>query len=544
MNKVHVNTENECHENADASIVPPPWVENPLVVEAVEDAVHQTVEEGLKNDISDKEQQAIDLDDVGCYAGEGNSLIDGARDSLERDTTPENSSEVSSDLLEDTDLPQDTIGAFLNGRTVVQNGRSSIPDCSQGMASPAVLSSPQDAMHELHQAIPLAGTSSNSGEGEDVQVHNTSACIGTAAEQDFSPSAHSLHVTQKGTSLDLSTSAKASASLEATAEIPQAGSSTPKPTKSSILDDAADFGELRRNFERDYVDPAAHDPSMQDPAESSCMFITVVDSKLQSGKELQQEPVQISGSPTRSSARLSDTSILRDFVSRTQASKAARDSKKKAASIASPRRSPRKALAVVHVNSPSPKKQNELANRPGTPPGKQKLGTLELDDIDETNAEPTSCRRSTRTRFPAPAKEPLGAPSFIPVRRADGTDPVVLQKSVAQELAIITRANTRRNKGQSKPPGIALQNLSSSDITNAEIAIKQAHESSKNVAWAERLIDYHESSDASQRLEQTTRVRRLRGLGAVNGTPAPKRIKADMGSSNGTPAPKRRAKAK
>jgi hypothetical protein len=112
---------------------------------------------------------------------------------------------------------------------------------------------------------------------------------------------------------------------------------------------------------------------------------------------------------------------------------------------------PRKALAAVDSNSSSPKKSQEIANRPGTPPGKQKLGTSEFDEIDEGVVEPISIRRSARVRVPAPQKLPLGTPSFIPVRRPDGTEPVVLQKSTAQELAIITRANTRRNKGQSKP---------------------------------------------------------------------------------------------
>ena len=252
---------------------------------------------------------------------------------------------------------------------------------------------------------------------------------------------------------------------------------------------------------------------------------------------------------TRSGARFSDdTNLLKDFLNRAQAKKLIRDTEMPAseAPAPSPRRSSRNALTELTSNPPSPQKPNDLASRPGTPPGKQRLDAYLYamdDDVDELTTEPTSCRRSTRTRLPAPTKAPPGAPSFIPVRRADGTDPVVLQKSQAQELAIQTRANTRHNKGQSKPPRVALQHLTAETVETASTGM-HANENSKCVGWDERLVYYRDCADATReegKEEKRPKVRRLRGLGSANGTPAVKRI-ADVAVHSETAAPRRRGK--
>ncbi|KAI4169378.1 MAG: hypothetical protein LQ343_005771 [Gyalolechia ehrenbergii] len=263
------------------------------------------------------------------------------------------------------------------------------------------------------------------------------------------------------------------------------------------------------------------------------------------------EPVnEVKTSPrksTRSGTRFSDdTSMLKDFLSRAQARKQAKDAPIKANPLAgstSPCGSPRKALANLDSNSSSPRKAHEVANRAGTPPGKVRLGEVRLDNIDETTGDPSPVRRSTRKRLPAPAKTATGAPSFIPVRRADGTDPVVLHKSVAQELALVTRTNTRRNKGQSKPPSIFLKTLG---IQEVEEETKGGHalRSCKSVGWDKNLVYYQDGTEgkAEARVvveEKRPKARRLRGLGTGNGTPAPKRMTADVLSSNGTPASKR-----
>ena len=264
------------------------------------------------------------------------------------------------------------------------------------------------------------------------------------------------------------------------------------------------------------------------------------------------EPVEAKEIPharrSQSAARFSDdTSMLREFLNRAQASKAAKtpvllplDADEPQIS---PRRSPRKAYSPQKSAFISPTRHpGDLTKRHSTPPREQIDDHMDPDDGDGTTATPTSCRRSTRTRLPAPAKTPPGAPSFIPVRRADGTDPVVLQKSQAQELAMVTRANTRRNKGQSKPPLLALKDL---PVDAAEVldTAGQRTEIRKSVNWAKTIASYQEPKEKAEEMDETKgKVRRMRGLGGINGTPAPKKTTTVVTSSNGTPAPKRRSK--
>ena len=252
---------------------------------------------------------------------------------------------------------------------------------------------------------------------------------------------------------------------------------------------------------------------------------------------------------TRSGARFSDdTNMLKDFLSRAQARKLAKDVmpvpvSDAATAAPSPRRSQRNALATLDSNSPSPHKPRGLANHPGTPPCKPRLAEVPADGNDESTARGSPVRRSTRKRLPAPAKTATGAPSFIPVRRADGTDPVVLQKSVAQELALVTQTNTRRNKGQSRPPAVMLKSLA---VEMVEEGTKGGHvlRNCKSVGWDQKLVYYQDGTEAivevdSQKEEKRPKARRLRGLGTGNGTPAPKRKTADMLSANGRPGSKR-----
>ena len=262
-------------------------------------------------------------------------------------------------------------------------------------------------------------------------------------------------------------------------------------------------------------------------------------------EDTSEKGVEASIGRTRSGARFSDdTTMLKDFLSRAQARKLAQPSNipTSAPKPITSTKTPRQALTELDNNSPSPQKQQDIATRPGTPPGKGRLAAVEFDEMMEDSLpEPMSCRRSTRARSPAPSKTTPGVPSFIPVRRADGADPVILQKSAAQELAIVTRANTRRNKGQAKIPKLTLQAL---PTEGSEMAVaKHGNKDAKTVGWDEKLAYFQVPTEsADNKEEKRPRVRRLRGLGAVNGTPAPKKMMADVNISYGTPAPKRRGK--
>lgn len=270
--------------------------------------------------------------------------------------------------------------------------------------------------------------------------------------------------------------------------------------------------------------------------------------QIKENSETKQEQIDGPGRRTRSITRFSDdTNMLKDFVNRVQAKKASKDIQipiSKAAPMTSPRRSPRKALAEMDQNSPSPQRPKDLANRPGTPPGDRPLGTIDSDDPDDIATEPTTCRRSTRTRFFAPATTAAGAPSLIPVRRADGEAIVQLHKSHAHELATITRANTKRNKGQSKPPKATLQTLPAEASEDA-IDAPGGRGEARAVGWDETLVYYQERSDLKEgKVEKRRNVRRMRNVGATNGTPARKKLVAETDHSNGVSAARGRSKSK
>ena len=253
---------------------------------------------------------------------------------------------------------------------------------------------------------------------------------------------------------------------------------------------------------------------------------------------------------TRSGARFSDETsmLLKDFLNRAQARKAAKVGgypHEISVGSRSPRRSPRKILGQLDSNFPSPQRESGLARHLGLTPKKPNKVALDFDDVDELGLEHSSCRRSARIRLTTPSTVAASAPSFIPIRRPDGTDPVVLQKSVAQELAIVTRTNTKRNKGQSKPPSLMLQSLV---VKAPEMAHSKKHEkeSTKTVDWDTKLVYYEgvlETKEETFDVRQP-KVRRLKGLGATNGTPAPRRKAADVHLPNRISAPNRRGKVK
>ncbi|RAL61460.1 hypothetical protein DID88_009389 [Monilinia fructigena] len=134
-----------------------------------------------------------------------------------------------------------------------------------------------------------------------------------------------------------------------------------------------------------------------------------------------------------------DTDMLRQFLTRVKADKAAK------AAAPAPRREVQAARDEFDVSTPvtsSPTRKSRAV----TPPS-----------ADEVEKEPKSMRRSGRTR--PPAKIPLPAPSSIPVRRfggQDGDNTVTLKQSVEKEMAALTRANTRKNKSGAVLPEVLL----------------------------------------------------------------------------------------
>ena len=191
---------------------------------------------------------------------------------------------------------------------------------------------------------------------------------------------------------------------------------------------------------------------------------------------------------------------------------------------------------------------------------------LDLDPND-TEANITSpCRRSSRTRLPRPQKMVPALPSSIPVRRSNGTEFIFLQKSESQEVAIATRVNTRRNKGDAQPPRLKLPHLRDPNYVNNmnSMATKSSpkRRKRKEVSWneaqltemyevalAEPALIQDEEEDQTETVAADTVVikasaRKLRKLGTVNGTPAPKRMMMDEAEDLRGPERRLRSRAR
>ncbi|KAH3949930.1 hypothetical protein HBH70_047460 [Parastagonospora nodorum] len=287
-----------------------------------------------------------------------------------------------------------------------------------------------------------------------------------------------------------------------------------------------------------------------------------------------------------------DTALLKDFLNRAAASKAEKaavmthrreslQNRRDSDVIRHALSSPRKALEEKDPNSPS-KYDNEL-----TLDLSQTL-TLSMDNNNLASPTPNATegedltdekslrgsRRSSRakkSRLPAPASAAQTQPqtSKIAIRRADGTEHVVLKKSDAQELSLLTRANTRKNKQGAFGVTVRLMKLAADaanlpplDDSTREIVI------GKNIRWDEQLAYYQENPETVAEAESlatpdelgmsdavstpsakpkskvsknsTPKVRRARGLGTANGTPAKALLAPtpfDDEEKDATPAP-------
>jgi hypothetical protein len=293
-------------------------------------------------------------------------------------------------------------------------------------------------------------------------------------------------------------------------------------------------------------------------------------------------PLRIESGPEDATMTLAiddDTAILKSFLSRAAASKAERSAIITRRSSLENRRdsdivrhalaSPRKALEEKDRNSPSKVESEAIFNLSGTPALSTEIEesaspTLEQpapEDTAEDTAEKSGrgSRRSSRTkksRLPAPATtvQPQ-ASNKIAIRRADGTDPVVLKKTDAQELALITKNNTRKNKQGAFMVSLRLLKLQAEAILSPSVDLDEEEKppvpGRRGIRWDETLTYYQEHADtlAAQQAEVeslatpdelslpaatatkkpkaktstdknlTPKVRRVRGLGTANGTP-------------------------
>ena len=204
-----------------------------------------------------------------------------------------------------------------------------------------------------------------------------------------------------------------------------------------------------------------------------------------------------------------DTDMLRNFLSKVKANKAAKANtsipKRKRSLPHSPLQIP---LETVDATSPpgSPKSKDEFdVSLPEASPTKRRKRNEPVQESapqEEDTTEPRSIRRSGRTRLPVKAAP--AAPSFIPVRRLgqDGDSTVTLRRNEEKELAALTKVNTRKNKGGAAHPADVLAKKADEkeDPAIRQRALKEVFDE-KNykqklnkkgnmVVWAEELAQF------------------------------------------------------
>ncbi|TID15208.1 hypothetical protein E6O75_ATG08461 [Venturia nashicola] len=279
-----------------------------------------------------------------------------------------------------------------------------------------------------------------------------------------------------------------------------------------------------------------------------------------------------------------DKARLRSFLNRAAANKASKVATTHRRESAQSRRdsdvirqalaSPRPVLEDKDTNL-SPTRNLDFLNEPtmtldkiiATPVASTKraleddadLDPLALDSKHEEGMEidlpPGSPRRRSKRKQSRIPHAPTAAkiPNKIPVR-TDGSERVVLNKSGAQELANLMRKNTRKNKGGAiSAPERLLKLRAEVELglitgvgSSAEIT-RELKVGDKGVRWKEQLVEFSDSvatadlmegtstdepalgiegvviiepSKLKEKKTGTSRLRRLKGLGGTNGTPA------------------------
>ncbi|KAI9673209.1 MAG: hypothetical protein M1817_003072 [Caeruleum heppii] len=173
---------------------------------------------------------------------------------------------------------------------------------------------------------------------------------------------------------------------------------------------------------------------------------------------------------------------------------------------ASPKK--RKGTLTADLENASPKKRKASTQgdeMESAPPKKQKIIKQKDDTAGHEATEVATCRRSTRIRLPAKSRAAQAPPSQIPLRRPDGPESMVLQRSAAQELTSLTRLNTKKNKARCQEQVETPRRVTRSQTRKA-------------VTW-DQPLEYYKSPEKESKASKP--LAQLAGMG--NGTPAPKR---------------------
>ncbi|KAL1651903.1 hypothetical protein SLS58_000026 [Diplodia intermedia] len=302
-----------------------------------------------------------------------------------------------------------------------------------------------------------------------------------------------------------------------------------------------------------------------------------------------------------------DTAFLKDFLSRAGASKASREATVTQLETMTKRRDSdvvRQALSSPRMALESKDPNSHIATSAGSPSLKANMkdsedisGVTALDGkkldfgdltsdltLEEpaeeppapapaaTTPKPQSNRRSSRARQTRLPATPAAGPNRIQFRGAAGADPVVLKKSSdAQEMAAVTRTNTRKNKGSALAAPIRLNKLKAESLKAGTVPDAPAPDGSlpvfadpdidvwqaSKLRWDGQLVYFQEQgnlagltslsddesaepaeieSSAQEKKEEGGSKKRKDKSGDSSSTPARTKRARGLGAGNGTPA--------
>ena len=444
----------------------------------------------------------------------------------------------------------------------------SLPEEVSLEESTEVPASPQQSKPEAENSFDMIESRLEDGESDmDIDDHNTST------EEEFTEASLQLNIQYE---LEMELQAEQTDVPDVLEEQPTSTtedmSALEDMGKPMAVDDlSVDSGDHAN------VEPPADQTENDDIAAGLTLGFSATSSREPTPRKLRSpSPPSFEQGPDETTMTIAlddDTAILKDFLSRAAASKANKTTTTARRESVQNRRdsdvvrhalaSPRKVLEDKDPNSPS-KYDNEVTldlsqtltlapdlRAPASP-------AQEQEDVEDAGDSKTSrSRRSSRTRksrLPAPSSLQPAGPPKIAVRRADGGEPIVLKKSDAQELSLLTRANTRKNKQGSLAVSVRLLKLAYDAAGRSEDSTIEAVQmpGKKYVRWDQQLAYYQEGTDtmanmladaeslatpdelsfpptstssskskakAQKDKNSTPKIRRVRGLGTANGTP-------------------------
>jgi len=349
------------------------------------------------------------------------------------------------------------------------------------------------------------GSASNEDEWEDVQEepeNTTTQGAGVSGDQDTVQRAVSPMARSPSQQLDLPLRRS-----------PRRQSSSPTKQRSfqtfmDPTDHLVAFSPVKRDVLGSCeVMPQAlmdSDDVMQDLADESPVMLE---------RSVSAPPEEPKMSPRRSAKpRVSDdTALLQAFLNRAAENKSSRrlsaskreslsnrrDSDTVRQALASPAKP--EILGALDPNSPSPKKS--IAVFEDVKPTKSEepaISSPSQSSGDTENSQVRTTRRSHRDKRRVERAAPLG---HTRISLRGNTDPVVLKRSEAQELATTTRANTRKNKVGAVMPTLRLTKIivekppieATPEEEAEDTGAPLAHSGKRRVRWDQTLAYYQEA---------------------------------------------------